>query len=74
MKFWASPENYQYLDFRHGSQWSGKSMKVHELSSWNGGKTYNMENGTLLFGSYFFMTGTIVEHKYTAFNIVNVLS
>ena len=49
-------------------------MHVHEWTSWNAGGTWGEEKGTLLFGSYFFMTGTIYEHKYTAYNIVNAAS
>jgi hypothetical protein len=47
-------------------------MHVKERATYDVGSTWKEEESDLLFGQYYFMTGDIVNHRFTAFNIVGL--
>jgi len=49
-------------------------MHITHNSSADAGATYEEEHEVLLYASYFFMTGDVYSHEYTAYNIINLFS
>ena len=70
--FWYTGQRYNFMSFIQGTSWTGLPRKVIQKSSYDNGRSWKEEEGTQLFGSYFFMTDEILTHEYTAYNIVNL--
>jgi hypothetical protein len=61
---WLPTLRYRLLDYEQSPRWYGSPNTFHDLSSFDQGKTYEVVNGQKLFGSFFFLSESLVEHSY----------
>jgi hypothetical protein len=65
-KIWKSSEKFEFISYTVGPEFSGLPLEYNEQTSYDGGKTYEEEEGNLLFNLLFHMSNEKVDHKFEA--------
>jgi hypothetical protein len=70
---WFGAQEYTFIDMIVGPKWTGEPLD-YAINATYDAKNYTLEEGSVLFSSYFFMSNEIIYHEFTAFNFVDLLS
>lgn len=67
-------KDYYFLNSRLGPVWTSKIWKKTENITDDGGKTFNLVQDRVLFGTYFFLDDLVNVHKLNRYNAFGFLS
>ena len=55
-KIWVDDDEYEFIDYTEGTQFVGLPLEYLENTTYDGGKTFEEEEGHLLFQISFYMS------------------
>ena len=73
-KIWSEKSMFEFFQIEKYPSWIGEKSFYEESVSYDGGKTYQKEEGQIIFGAYFFLGNDLKIQKRIVFNILDLFS
>ena len=74
LNIFYEPPNVFFADIIAGPVWVGKPKPMKRKVSYDNGKTEQLDEDELIFGTYFFLSDDLVVHYRVVYNIINLLA